>query len=96
MTVILIDCCLISYTQSCAHSCTHALPSPLQFADVLQVGCPVQFTSSLILKPASQLLPVNLQEICEEHLVENLTATQDLVNGGTRTYVHEQLATNIA
>lgn len=60
-----------------------ALPSPLQFADVLQVGCPVQVTSTIILKPVSQLLPVDLQEIREEHLFEDLTATQHLVNGRT-------------
>lgn len=71
-------------------------PSSLQLADVLQVGCPVQVTSSLVLEPVPQLLPVDLQEVCEEHLVKNLTATQHLVQGGTRTDVHQQLTTNIA
>lgn len=60
-----------------------AVPSSLQLADVLHVGRPVQVTSSLILEPVPQLLPVDFQEICEQHLFENLTATQHLVQGGT-------------
>lgn len=73
-----------------------AVPSSLQLADVLHVGRPVQVTSSLILEPVPQLLPVDVQEVCEQHLFENLTATQHLVQGGTWTHVHEQLTTNIA
>ncbi|PWA21579.1 hypothetical protein CCH79_00003075, partial [Gambusia affinis] len=55
------------------------IPSALQLADMLQVGSPVQAASSLILKPAPQLLSVDLQEICQDQFIENFTATHHLI-----------------
>lgn len=69
--------------------------SSLQLADVLQVWCPVQATISFVPEPAPQLLTVDLQKVCEDDSVENLTATQHLVQGRTWTDVHQQLTTNI-
>lgn len=72
------------------------VPSSLQLADVLQVRCPVQAGAAAVLQPAPQLLPVHLQEVCEQHLVEDLAATQHLVQGGARAHVHQQLAADVS
>lgn len=56
----------------------HSLPPSFKFANVLEIRSPVE-AAPLSLKPALQLLPVDLQKVCEEHFVEDLTATQDLV-----------------
>lgn len=72
------------------------LPSSLELAHILHVGCPVHVAVFLTLKPAPELLSVDLQEVCEEHFVENFTTTQHLVQCRTWSYVHQQLSTQIS
>ena len=71
------------------------LLSSLQLAHMLQEWLPVHGAVSLILKPALQLLAVDIQKVGEYDLVEDFAAAHHLVESRTRADVHQQLPAHI-
>lgn len=71
-----------------------ALPAPLDLADVLDEGTPVE-SSRLTPHPTPQLLPVHLQEIGGHDLLEVIAGAQQLIDGGARAHVDERAPTDL-